>query len=122
MNKYVFGRKACVVALSLAPVLLAPSPAGASSADWGYISGVYATSNGAILFNTSGTRTATPACQSSSVPQRFAIDASTTAGQAAASLLITAYTLHRQVIVAGMGSCSIWPDTETVSVFQVSDS
>lgn len=124
MGFSVIGRKACIVAafLASASVALAASPASASTAQFGTISGVYGTSNGAILFATDGARTTAPACQAAGAPQRFAIDASTTAGQAAASLLLTAYSLHRKVFVQGMGACGIWSDAETVSYILMADS
>jgi len=124
MGFSVIGRKACIIAafLASASVALAASPASASTADWGYISVMYGTNNGAVLFSTSGTRTAVPSCQGPGLGQRFAIDASTTAGQAAASLLITAYNLHRKIWIQGTGTCSIWGDTETVQFFQMADS
>lgn len=119
----IVGRKACIVAsfLASASIAFAAPPASASSADWGYITGLYGTNNGAVLFSTSGARTTPPACQTGGA-QRFAIDASTTAGQAAASVLLNAYNLHRKVWVQGMGACGIWGDTETVTYFQVADS
>lgn len=102
--------------------LLSLSPSFASSTNgFGNVTGVYGTSNGAILFSTDATqRSSVPSCGSNN-PQRWAIDASTTAGQAAASLLITAWSQHKRVWVTGTGVCSIWGDTETVSFFNVED-
>jgi len=110
------------LSLSSAALILSAAlafPVTASDANNGYITYIYGTSNGAVLFNTSGVRGAVPACQGASVPQRFAINASTVAGQAQASLLLTAYSLHKQIYIHGSGVCDIWGDTETVNFFMM---
>src|SRR6185312_6800359 len=109
----------CTAALC-AGVALVATPVGASEAQTGTISNIFSTSNGALMFDTSGTRTAVPSCGSGN-PTRYAIDASTTAGQAQASVLLTAYTLHKQIYVYGTGACTIWGDTETVNWISVAD-
>lgn len=108
---------------SLGLLLAAATPqAFASDAGFGYITNIYAVSNGAILFYTSGTRTSPlPACSGPGLQQRYALDASTTAGQAYASALLTAYTLHKQISIHGTGTCTIWSDTETVLFFNIAD-
>ena len=93
--------------------IVAAGPAAASSAGTGNISYISGMSNGALLFQTDGARTATPSCQAPQVPTRFAIDASTVSGQAEASALLTAYALGKKIEVMGTGACSIWSDTET---------
>jgi hypothetical protein len=103
-------------------LVFAIPPAQASDAGFGYITNIYAMSNGAILFYTSGTRTTPlPSCQGPGLGQRYALDASTTAGQASASVLLTAYTLHKQISIHGTGTCTIWGDTETLMFFNVAD-
>lgn len=98
------------------------SPANASTAGFGSISTVYATQNGAVIFTLNGTsRTTPPACQNSSVPDRWTIDASTVAGQAQVAVLLNAQASGKRIWIYGTGSCSIWIDTETVWVFQVED-
>lgn len=82
--------------------------------------GVYGTWNGALLFSTNANRTSIPACGAGNA-QRWAIDASTTAGQAAVAVLLTAWTQHKRVWVTGTGTCTIWGDTETVEHFLVED-
>ncbi|MDV6330603.1 hypothetical protein [Asticcacaulis sp. 201] len=112
---------ATLVALSALFAYAIPQ-AFATDASFGYISNLYAMNNGAILFYTSGTRTnPLPACSGPGLQQRYALDASTTAGQAYASVLLTAYTLHKQISVHGTGTCTIWSDTETVMFFNVAD-
>jgi hypothetical protein len=81
------------------------------------ITDIYATHNGAVLFS-GGPRSGVPACGINN-PNRWAIDASTPAGQAAASVLITAWMNKKRVWVTGFNSCSIWGDTETVLFFNV---
>lgn len=114
-------RRAALATIPLLGVALTPSPAAASSADWGYVTAVLGTSNGAVLFNTSGTRSGKPACQGPGLDARYALDGSTVAGQAQIAILLNAYNLHRRIVVVGLNACTIWGDTETVAYFQVQD-
>jgi hypothetical protein len=107
--------------LCAAAILAAAVPAGASDAQFGNILHLYATSNGAVMFDTTGARGTRPACQGANVPNRYAIDASTTAGQAQASALMTAYSLRKRIYIVGSGACTIWGDSETVAWFLVED-
>lgn len=97
------------------------SPAHGSSSDWGFIKNVYGTHNGAVLFDVDAPRTALPGCQYPGVPKRWALDASTVAGQAQVAVLLSAQARGKRVIVVGMYGCSIWGDTETVAFFMVED-
>lgn len=101
--------------------LASATPAQASTADWGTPNSVYGFWNGAVLFHTTGARSATPSCQGPGLASRFAIDASTTAGQAAVSILLTAIARGKRVQIHGSGSCTIWGDTETISYILVED-
>lgn len=94
------------------------APAIASQSNIGNITDVWGTNNGAVLFNVTGTRAAPPACGANN-PQRFAIDASAPAGQAAVAVLLSAQARGKAVIVMGTGNCTIWGDTETVAYFWV---
>lgn len=94
-------------------------PAKASDAAWGYISYPYGTSNGAVMFNTTGERGTPPSCSGPGLNARFAINASTLVGQSQLSVLMTAYSLHKRISIHGTGACSIWGDTETVDYFVV---
>lgn len=97
-------------------------PALASMAQFGNITAVYGARNGAVLFNTSGARSGpVPACQGPGLGQRYALDASTIAGQTYVSVLMTAYALKKRVYVQGTGTCTIWGDTETVDFIMVED-
>jgi LuxR family quorum-sensing system transcriptional regulator CciR len=46
----------------------------------------------------------------------FAIDVSTAIGQAAAAIIMSAYSLNKTVSVVGTGACSPHPDTEAVDL------
>ncbi|MEH0196836.1 hypothetical protein V7S57_15580 [Caulobacter sp. CCNWLY153] len=93
--------------------------AAASSSQAGTISAILPLRHGVVLFNHSGSRTATPACHT--IPGRWAIDASTTAGQAALSVLMSAYLSGKQIAVLGQGNCSSHSDTEAVEHFVIVD-
>jgi hypothetical protein len=111
--KMIFTALICATAAAVAV------PANASEADWGYVSYPYGTSNGAVMFNTSGSRGTPPSCQGPGLGPRFAINASTLVGQSQLSVLMTAYSLHKRISIHGTGTCSIWGDTETVDFFVV---
>lgn len=112
-------KKPALVAASLLAAV--PTPVIASSAAIGSIYAIYGTNNGAVLFSTTGTRTQPRACQDPGGPHVFAIDASTTAGQAAVSVLLTAHAQNKRVTIWGSGNCSIWGGVETISYFLVED-
>ena len=115
--KRAFSICACALGISL----VVPGAALPSVTGWGNIYQVFGTQNGAVLFNTTGARTTPlPACGVNN-PTRFAINASTPAGQAAVSLLITAKQNGKQIAVWGSGACDIWGDTETISWIQIQD-
>ena len=114
---------------AMAMALGAHSPAEASNTGgFGYVFGVFGTWNGAVLFSVQVnganhqlvSRTGIPACGTNN-SNRWAIDASTPAGQAAVQVLLTAYTQHRPIYVTGTGTCTVWGDTETVQFFNLFD-
>lgn len=107
-----FRRLAAATAL-----LLASSNAYASTAQPGYISQIFAMANGVVMFSSSGARSTPPGCQSAGVSQRWAIDATTPAGQAKVAALLTAYSLRKQIQIVGTGACPNWSDTETLDYF-----
>ena len=91
------------------------SAAAAGGAGAGYISQIYSVpASGVVLFVDSTNHTSPPTCEASSSPNRYALDVSTSAGQAALTVLMTAYAHHNQIVVSGTGSCSVWGDAETV--------
>lgn len=105
-----------------------------STGGMGRITRISSTHDGALLFNVdmsyynietksrreTAKRDAPPACGAGQ-PSRWALDASTVAGQAAAMTLLWAKERSKQVSVVGSGRCSIRPDIETVSSFNISD-
>ena len=103
------------------PIALFASGANASNAGLGAIDSPLGMVSGALLFNTNGARTAAPSCQGAGVPNRFALDTSTVAGQSQAKLLLNAYNRRQRITVVGTGTCSIQADTETVNYFLVED-
>lgn len=113
--------KKSLVALVLSEILIV-TPANASTAGFGSISTVYVTQTGAVIFTLNGTsRTTPPTCQITTAPDRWALDASTVAGQAQVAVLLNAQASGKRIWIYGTGTCSIWPDTETVQIFQVED-
>jgi hypothetical protein len=101
----------CRLAICAAIGLSLGAPASASQATSGTIYGI-SVENGKLFFYTTGTRTTPPACNA--VPARWVFDASTANGQAMMSALMTFYALQQPVQVMGTGTCTAWPDTETV--------
>jgi hypothetical protein len=100
--------------------MTASAPVGASESTFGTIHGVLPTHNGAVLFWTTGSRVGThPACQGPGLDGRYAIDASTVAGQSMVAVLLSAQAQGKQIYVVGSGNCTIWSDTETVVFFAV---
>ncbi len=97
------------------------SPAHASGSDYGLITQIYGTHNGAVLFTVDAPRGPLPGCQYAALPKRWAIDASTVAGQAQVAVLLSAHARGKRVAISGIHSCSIWGDTETVWYFVVED-
>ncbi|PXA84659.1 hypothetical protein DMC18_23635 [Caulobacter sp. D5] len=95
-----------------AVALLFTSAAHASSTTIGDVSLVSVLKNGTVLFNHNGDRTARPACATNM--GRWAFDGSTPAGQAKLSLLLTAYSSGKKIVVVGDGACGQGGDTETI--------
>jgi hypothetical protein len=116
-----FGVACKLLAMACTCVALAvPSSVGASTATGGTIHGVLPTYNGAVLFWTTGTVVGGhPACQGPGLTGRYAIDASTVAGQSMVAVLLSAQAQGKQIFITGSGTCTIWGDTETVLHFSV---
>jgi len=107
--------------ISVAVALMAWSSAQASDANWGYVSYITPAANGYVYFIQSGTRTSLPGCASSSQPQRWVFDATTPAGQARLAVLLSAFGMHKQIYVYGLGSCIAGDTTENVNFFHTGD-
>lgn len=106
-------RKKFLAAAALA--LLSFSPASASSAMGGYVTGFATLSNGVVLVFSDGNRPGPPGCSNTGFPNRWAINANTTMGQAVLSVLLTARALHEPVRFYGTGTCDVLADAETIS-------
>jgi hypothetical protein len=102
------------ILLSAALVASCFSPASATTAT-GTISYIHVMSNGVVLFHMSESRTGLPTCAAS--PVRFAFNATTAAGQARLSVIMTAYVANKTVTVHGTDACGDWWDTESVDWF-----
>ena len=102
------------IAAVSAAMLTTVSPAQASTSAAGTISNVLV-EQGKVFFHQSGSRTATPAC--ATVYNRWVFDASTPAGQAMMSALLTFEARGVQIVVTGTAACADWGDTESVSNF-----
>lgn len=66
-------------------------------------------------FSTSGGHPNAPPCSTG----RWAVDISTTQGQAMWATIMTAYAQKLAIAVGGTGACSVWPDSETVAWVQL---
>jgi hypothetical protein len=95
---------------------LVASAAGAGSAPPGTVSNIlpqsYSASSQLFFFNQSATPAGHPACATAA--GRWVINVATPAGQAMASVILTAYSLGKPVSVMGTGACADWGDTESV--------
>ena len=93
--------------------VVSSSQVSASNSYSGRVSGFGLLGGPALVFTT-GTRDTPPACSNPAYPGRFAFDASTPAGQALLSTLLTARAQNEVVSIFGTGTCSVIGDTETV--------
>lgn len=107
----------CAIAVAL---LSFGHVAGAQSVQGnGRLSQVHVMRGGVVLFTSDGSRSQTPTCHT--MPNRWAFDATTPAGQAMLSVILTAYSSGKRVDVHGTGLCSAWLDTETVEFINTID-
>lgn len=112
----LFGAALCAAILSLA------SAAHASNAGSGKISNLLSYGDGGVVFfDQDGPRSTLPACGGGVLPTRWAISASTPAGQARLAMLLSAYGLGKKIEIVGSGACSLFQDTETVGYFVIRD-
>lgn len=98
--------------LLLAGALMSSLPAEASTGYNGDIYYINQVTNGTVLFSLTGSRSTPPACHT--VDGRWAFDARTAEGQSRLAILMTAFSLHRKVSIAGTGTCDVWGDTESL--------
>jgi hypothetical protein len=103
--------------IALASLMLAlplSTPALASNATNGYVTGFVQLNNGVILVFTSGARSSPPSCSNANFPTRWAFDGKTSTGQATLAILLSARSLHIPVSLYGTGTCSVLGDSETI--------
>lgn len=96
------------------------SGASASTAGSGYITNIATNSSGAVSFQHSGGRSARPGCHTQAA-NVWLFNANSAQGQAKLSILLTAYALHKPIIIYGTGACGEWGDSESVDVMFVID-
>lgn len=107
--------------LAALPLLAAFPSIASADATSGYISGILTLKGDhSVLFNQSGTNTSVPGC-GTNYSQRWSIDASTSFGQSQLALILSAYALHKPVLILGTGDCSAHSDTQTVELMVISD-
>lgn len=95
-------------------------PSFAGQGATGTIHHIIVTTGGVVLFDHTGARTGLPTCgQANSI--RWAFNGATAEGQAKLSLLLTAYSTGKPVIIYGAGTCAIWGDTEDVVFIATND-
>ncbi len=102
-----------VILLALLP---AAESAQAGISNAGLITGTVSFPAGQFVFSQNGTRVSAPSC---ALQGRWAIDVSTAGGQAAEANILTAYAMGRPVYVYGSCTCSVDPQSETVSYITV---
>lgn len=94
------------------------TPAQASSVSGVTVTTVLTTAGGTVYLTHAGTRTGIPSC-GSTFTNRFAFNASTPAGQALLSTLLTAYAMQKTVGFVGAGACTTTTDTEDLNYINV---
>jgi hypothetical protein len=85
------------------------TPGQASIASGGRVTAYFVDDSGLVLFDTDGSRTATPVC--AGPKNNFSFRADTVAKQAMFASIVTAWSTGRTVLIGGAGTC---PDEPTV--------
>ena len=114
--------KRLITSLSLLlSAALAPAPAAAGQADYGMAVRLIISQANVAFFNSTGTRTNPASCAGPGLQNRWAISLTTDAGKAILAAVMTAQARGKQVWINGTGTCSIWPDTESVDYIIIED-
>lgn len=94
------------------------SSAEAADTFYASITEISIESAGVVMVSlTGGTVTGTwPAC---ATIHRYALTFSSGAGNQMYALLLSAKLTGKQVVIYGLGSCTAWPDSETVRIAQI---
>jgi len=107
--------------LSLNIIGTTPVAAAASAAD-GYVTGFVPLSNGIVFFFQNGTISGShPACDTGGLPQRWALDSTTAAGQSLLSILLTAKSTHEILRIVGSGTCPTGGNSESIGILVTDD-
>ncbi len=105
------GRNLLIGGLLTGVWLASTAPVSAGSSGLGKIT--FLTANRTVFFlYTNGARSSPPAC--ATVTDRWVIDPSTPGAQTMISTILSAQAQGRPLAVYGLGSCTIWTDTETL--------
>ena len=106
-----------MLALLLPATLFAPKAVAGASVAGVTVTEVIAESNGtntAYFVYVSGPPSGVAACGTVTSSQyRFALDPTTDVGKAMIANALTAFTTGASVDIYGLGTCGLWPDTES---------
>ena len=102
----------CLFLLSL------PSPIFAGESQPGLVGTIVENNSSRAFFTSSGARISRPSC---ATYDRWVMDTSQSAGQAMLTMLLTAYSLGKQVYVYGTGACGQWGDSESIDYIRIVD-
>jgi hypothetical protein len=106
-----------VLSLMFAPLAMPTSTAWAMNSGPGTVIRINVEAPGVAIVTVSGPTSGTwPACASL---QRYAVNASTAAGQAIYAAILSAKMAGQKITVTGAGNCSIWGDSETIATMSV---
>jgi hypothetical protein len=108
MKRFLLNALICFTAFGF----VASVPAAASSAQ-GKVSRVYMVYGVAMILLDTPPRAGVPACGAGN-GTRWAFNATTPAGQAMLSVILTAYASGRPVSIYGTNTCLDWGDTESI--------
>jgi hypothetical protein len=104
-----------LIRISICALLLSTNTLAGSQN--GTVDAVISTKSDRTFVSATGAHSSPPAC--STLP-RFAVDTSTDEGREMAQTIRLAAALGATVFLFGTGSCSLWPDSETLEYVLVS--
>jgi hypothetical protein len=113
--KRFFMKKIASILLIAGIALSLSTPALAGGVWSGRVTSVVINTPGIMMIQASPI-SGTPSCNTAS---RFTIDATTAAGKARMSAMLSAAMAGKVVTIYGTGACSDWPGTETVDYFYI---
>jgi hypothetical protein len=98
--------------------LAAPLAASAGSSSSGKLHSLIFDKSGAVIFWSTGARSARPDC---AADDRWVLDASTAGGKALLDGLLAAYSAGRSVVIVGTGGCGFGWSGEAIQYFYMVD-